>query len=512
MSLKKAGFYPHYSFDSGLGHLARCVRLAKALARLGVESFFVLNSQPPSGFLDGFKFILMPSLKDELENASFCAKAFEQEGADLVVLDSYEMGLKWESFIRKAGFKLCVIDDILREHECDFLLHSSSAFDYEGMTNEGCVKILGEQYALIDEAFSAIKPSYEKSVLFSLGGGGDLAILEPFVRGVIKAGFKAMVVVGAQAINSNWLDELKDTPDRLEIIKNASTLVPFYQKAGLYVGAGGTSIFELNAAKVPSLSFSLSSNQTCDFKILEPLGHFFHIDFQELTTNQDDVLALILLMLKNLGRLRAMKENVSIKIDALGAMRAAKILTGKAKPERLSQAYNHTGKELAPGLMIREVIDSDINSYLQARNLLQNTKNMQVGKIEALRHYLWWLGQNKRRSYLVYTKEKSELFIWDESFYKDAQEYLVGGWFSASPNTSAPVAAVALQWQLQNSKNTHPNATWIAIIKRTNAFVYELNKSFGFVEVSPDSKEGSAIKEYFKNPDPKEFYYVKKHL
>ena len=53
-----------------------------------------------------------------------------------------------------------------------------------------------------------------------------------------------------------------------------------------------------------------------------------------------------------------------------------------------------------------------------------------------------------------------------------------------------------------------PDATWIAIIKKTNKYVNLLNRYMGFTAIAPDDEAFSAAAKYFNNASAEDFNYV----
>ena len=132
-------------------------------------------------------------------------------------------------------------------------------------------------------------------------------------------------------------------------------------------------------------------------------------------------------------------------------------------------------------------------------------------KIPYVEHYNWWFSNN-RKSYLLKKSLIKELYIWEELVQYRSKKFLIGGWFVCREETAFDIPLIALEWQLETTRQKYPDATWIAIIKKTNDYVCALNKYLGFVEVTKGELEHDAIINFFNNPSAKEFVYVKKPI
>jgi len=511
----------------GIGHLVRTTYLAKEFKQQGEEILFLLNKKDESveSFLKDFFVVELYneySTIDESHDAKLTLSFLKDHDIHTIIVDSYDLNETWEKILSANGYKIVAIDDMQRKHCCDFIIDQKwsgikeTYNRYNDLTPPNCTRLLGPKYTLLNPQYQYTKASDTKrlTILFSLGGGGDFSIFDDIIQNLLEditLDINIWVILGPIANNYNKIIEYKKTYSNLKIIQDQNNLCPYYKKASLFIGSLGASFYETSFLKIPALSFSIAPNQESDVTYLQDYGHFLHITLEELCQSSKTV-QLIKTLLSNIKRVRHLRDNALINIDNKGIKR---IVTAVMYNTTISKNFNpslpvHDYINLTSDIKLRKVTDRDINHYLSSRNLLKNRLNMNVDSvIPRVEHYNWWFS-NKRESYLVEKNQIKELYIWEEHVNYASKKFLIGGWFVCREDTTFDISLIALQWQLETTQQKYPDATWIAIIKKTNHYVRALNKYLGFVEVKQDEIEYNAIIHCFNNPSNKEFIYVKK--
>ncbi|WP_409523829.1 UDP-2,4-diacetamido-2,4,6-trideoxy-beta-L-altropyranose hydrolase [Nitrincola sp. MINF-07-Sa-05] len=511
------------STAQGIGHFMRCKWLALALQELSYEVCFLLNENPNIVQLVEalpWPVFTLPLLSEQQDAVKVLSLLETFEKPYQIIIDSYTLGLVWEKLIKAAGIDVIVIDDLAREHECDYLIDQKVVADidsrYRNKLPAHCQSLLGPEFALLgpDYRQKIVKSDLRKNLLFSLGGGGDWRLLTPLIKKLIPQldyDISVDIIIGPQAIYTTELLEFSKHHKQVEIICSPTSLFPYYQKARLFVGALGTSLYELLATRTPALTFSIASNQDNTQEDLQQLGHYFHVD-NFLQLNSDRQIKLITTLLKNSNRVEGLINRSKYKIDGQGVSRVVYYLT-QHKSEyisspKLAKVNQIERKSIAASLSYRAVVDEDIMLYLCSRNKPSNAKKMTVtNTIELDEHINWWF-KNHRNSYVIYENEQPIVFIWHQAFTMQKHDFLIGGWFTIGDHVAFPVALVILKWQLTFTKVELPGARWVAVINKENKFVRLLNQYMGFVDVTQKSLSYKAIKKAFPKASSNDFYYV----
>lgn len=528
----------HANSKMGVGHLMRMSIFARELSEIGHEVVLLLDSENSqfSKFINDLQVNYLYSNDnigelDEEQDANRCIEYLLYKSVEIVIVDSYLLGLNWETRIIEAGYKVTVFDDLGdRKHNCNFLVDPKWCGNidtfkrYESLVPDHCQRLLGPAYSILATQYRQNQiptDNHNFNIMLSLGGGGDLNIIADLIEELLSQfdsndqTFKLFPVVGPLAYNKDKIIELAKNDSRIQTIDKPSSLYEHYLKTSLFIGALGTSLYELSSLSIPALTFSLASNQENKIEDLEDFGHFFHLSINEF--QQISLVAKLTAALKGeIHRLKELCNNPVVTVDGLGVKRIAEAIFKNSNNHNLindiknhSVIKDHDYIILSENISIRKVVDSDINHYLDWRNWEENRKNMTIkNTIPRINHYIWWFS-NERERYVIEQNGIKKLYIWHQKVEFNQQPYMIGGWFVCGQEVSLDIVAVALQWQLEFTSKVYPDAIWLAIIKKTNKFVNLLNKYVGFEAIKESDQGFDAIKHYFNNASHEEFNYLK---
>lgn len=521
----------------GLGHLMRMRWLTQALVEHGQPChFFIETTELGIDFFSDFpaKIHYLPALLSEQEDAHWCCKKIcelldESEpgsAVNAVIVDGYYLGVAWEAQIKQAGYSLLAVDDLERSHVADIIVDPkwqgiATIKRYSSLdnTNNNQKRLLGPEFALLAPEYSNRTPSLrKKQVMFSLGGGGDwlklTEVIEQLILEPTLAEWSFLVVLGPYAANTEKLLEISRRYSQIQLAFSPPSLYPFYVSSQFFVGALGTSLYELAATKTPALTFALALNQQNQLEHLADLGHYLHLDTLD-TISASAITKLIIICLENLPRINSLCQSAKVSVDGLGAKRIAAYLLNptqevKSTLPALQSDNTHDATELTPSLFLRPVADKDINAYLTARNMATNSWRMTINQnIPRHEHYCWWFKQ-QRQSYVLEQDGSALLYVWQQLLSFKNRRYWIGGWFAASDLVNFSHAQLILDWQLKLTEQQHPDAVWLAVIHRENKFVQLLNKRAGFIELKGDTEAFEAARYFFPKADSSLFQFVGK--
>ncbi|RHW75970.1 UDP-2,4-diacetamido-2,4,6-trideoxy-beta-L-altropyranose hydrolase [Colwellia sp. RSH04] len=528
--------------NTGIGHLVRCLQLAKELKKHLINVVFVLDyiEEAIEPFLRDVETRVLYQAQqnslNEIEDAEKFIALTEQYQTGYIIIDDYRLGKLWEQTVyskKNNNIPLLVIDDLLREHYCDFLVDMKWRGDqtqsaYDTLTPTHCIKLLGSSYVLLDEKYRSVKkPSNiavisEFTIMFGLGGAGDLLQCQQLIdyllaqQYTLGLSFKVLVVLGPLAQNSQPFIEHYNKNNNVELLIGKTDLYPYLENCHLYIGAAGGITYQLLALKIPALTFAIAENQHSEKKQLAQLGHYFHLDsFNEITA--DNLVFFVKSACTYYPRLKSLILNAEHPIDALGTTRVVETLLALPTPVTQAKAKitskNHITRNQkylidSNNYTLREVNDGDINHYLQSRNLPSNCQNMiKSAQIPYLSHYAWWFN-TQRDSYLLSHHGKPVLYIWHEIKNIEDNTFLIGGWFVCERDIGFQEALLALNWQLEHCKKLYPTTPWLAVIHKENKFVRLLNKYLGFSDVGTDHAYNKTVNTLFNGAERDDFHYV----
>ncbi len=521
---------------SGIGHLARCYRLAAALKKYKFNSHFFVDQENPflRDYLQPFDcshiYDSGEGFIDEKTDAEHFMAALQGMQVDAVVVDDYRLSETWERACRH-DISLIVLDDRdSASHHCSIIVDGkwagpSTSERYRNRVPERCVRLLGPQYLLLASPLaersgvSSGEPAAGRTIniMVSLGGGGSLTVAARLIQQMLLHAphdleFLIRPVIGYFAINKEMILSLAEQDSRVKPIIHEKSLHGYMENTTLYIGAAGGTLYEVLSMNIPAITFALSDNQQNQLSDLGDLGHYFHLNdighasFVKLAE-------LAWLMVSKIDRIRHLySQTRTVEIDGLGLTRVAKAIDSMIKGESLVAPsplvdWRRVDTDAVQDYIFELVDDRHINRCLDARNLDQNLQNMtETQKVHRLDHYIWWL-KSERVSYLLKKGGKPLLYIWHQPRIFDVVTVLVGGWFVCSETCGAVDVLYALNRQLKITSAEFPGVPWIVVIKKTNRYVLSLNKRFGFEPIDRDNRLYEIAKQCFPHSTPEGFSY-----
>lgn len=525
------------SCNVGLGHLFRSLILVNELKKNVDEVIIVLDLEPKEEIkklIKNYKVINLYNNNNLFQNEDEDAKLFSkiikkyQSGNHLIIVDDYRLSGRWEKYVKSTSpfFKIIALDDTGKKfHNADFLIDAKwekekTKFRYKNLTSSKTIKLLGPNYILSSKINkkNSVKIENSNSILISIGGGGDASILINIIKTIdlhsnLNLKFSIYVILGPYLRGKNELKNIiiHNKLIKLIFIENELNINKYLRKCCLFVGAIGGTFYESNTLNIPAITFELSNNQKNKLSNLEDFGHYIHLGNLN-NINFDKFGILINICLVSCDRLyKMLLIGKKIVNDGNGPKRIKEILKNNIYDDSLNEYSNiikEKNKKNKKNILVK-IDDTYINKYLEARNMIENRKNMlSKNKISNLDHYIWWF--NSKRNNYVYNKDGIDtLFIWDEVINFNDNKYLIGGWFIYDKNCLPIDSYFCLHKQLEKCDLKYPLISWVACIKKDNIFVQKLNEKYGFKRLDFNSKLFNIGKEIFKNINLNQFnlYY-----
>lgn len=356
------------------GHLVRCFSIALACQRLGMEVRFLVSDGESFGLLKeivgsctGFTLIqLKTSAFDQLDQElpevldllsdhtptlsdSPCSSS-SLDPRPVYLLDSYYVTGKYLSTLRPLA-KTAYLDDLrLFDYPVDLLINydvipdDKMAFYQSAYQNAGQL-LLGSSYTPLRNQFQDCPSSVRKKashILITTGGSDPfhfcLSIIKSLTTSSMLTDFvknsdlKFHIVVGRMNTDKEKLRKLAGEFSFLELHENVSDMASLMTQCDLAVSAAGTTLYELCALGIPTISFTMADNQTDSASAFDAAGAIpcagdirisadsvFRKVFQFITENSgssDD----------SYCKRKAAHDRMSSLVDGNGALRIAQAL------------------------------------------------------------------------------------------------------------------------------------------------------------------------------------------
>lgn len=305
------------SARSGLGHVRRCLALARALDARGCSVEFSSDSS---------------DAEDMVRRAAFSVSApgplRRSVDHDLIVLDSYEITPQFADDARGRCKVLVAIEDLPdRRLPVHMTIDVGAAIEPAGTPPAPRGPVLsGPRFALLDEPFShpPQRTFVEKiaRVLIIVGGTDQRGLLAPFVDVVTKTFPRATVDVVIGPFVAHEVEKRVAASDAVRTWRNPEAMRPLMLGADLALSAAGQTLLELAACATPTIAVELVENQSRLLSVLARSGATYSAgrwcDADLLST-----VSSALRQFADVGARTALGRRARATVDGLGAARCA---------------------------------------------------------------------------------------------------------------------------------------------------------------------------------------------
>jgi len=146
-------------------------------------------------------------------------------------------------------------------------------------------------------------------------------------------------------------------------------------------------------------------------------------------------------------------------------------------------------------LNFRKVNDLDINKYLEYRNLKVNLQNsISKRKINKIDHYIWWLNNVDRKSYIVARENTDLLILYHSIKFLKKKKIIFPGYFVCGNKFSISDLLKSIKWQNKTLDKINGSKICAIIVPKNNIFSNAHSKYFGYKMLDEKSKLYNQIK------------------
>ena len=330
----------------GTGHFYRSLNLAKSLKTKQKKIFFIcdnlnkifiqkLRSEKIKYYILKKKNVEKSYQKKDIFQTLNILKKIGKD-IDLLIVDSYKIGKRWEDIIRNYVKRIMVIDDLQRKHNCDIFLNQniSASGKIKKLLPKNCKLLLGPKYCLLNQNYKSKKiiktNSNIKRVLVFMGGS-DMANLTAKILRILSLKFflhlKLNLVIGINNTKYLIIKKLAELRPRTKIYHNLPNLNNIIKKSDIAISSGGTVIWEFIFFGLPSLVINQASNQIHNSKYLHKTGAI-----KLLEPNTTNLIRLETFLKKNLYKKNfKVPHQITRLFDGKGISRVKKVINEDLK-------------------------------------------------------------------------------------------------------------------------------------------------------------------------------------
>jgi UDP-2,4-diacetamido-2,4,6-trideoxy-beta-L-altropyranose hydrolase len=338
----------------GVGHIARCLALADAIAARGGRAHFVCRAHP-GHYSDqiarrGHQITLLPRLTSDVAlgpdvriwlgdssagDAEATAAALNGQAPDWLIVDHYAADSSWCSRLRASTVRVMAIDDLVdRPLDADLLLNQNADelernYLDQGLVPSTCRILAGPRYALLRPEFTDSRKTVNRTfgavarVCVSMGGsdphGLTALVLKSLASSHLPTGATIDVAFGTEG---SWVGAANAVAEELcwpvTVRVGITDMAAWYGDCDLAVGAAGSSSWERCCLGIPSVAIVAADNQYLPARHLATHGAAFVVSRESLL---DGVPKAITDMVKDPGGREAMSAKAMALVDGGGVER-----------------------------------------------------------------------------------------------------------------------------------------------------------------------------------------------
>lgn len=269
------------------GHVMRSLSVADALAAIGARVDFILSDDNAKQLIEdrGYAVRVLSSdwrnLEDGFEDIErMCLQESEHS---IMLVDTYSID---RSFVERASAfsKVCYLGSKKEDlGPLSLLVNYSTIIDEawyaDAYEKRGARLLLGPKYAPLKSCFDRepieISPTVSK-VLVTTGGSDPYSFEVEFVSRALDSlsgkNLRFEIVIGRMSQDRDLLERRFADDDRVALHFNVSNMIEIMKECDLAVSANGTTVYELAAMGIPTISFAMVPEQEESAKRLMELG------------------------------------------------------------------------------------------------------------------------------------------------------------------------------------------------------------------------------------------------
>lgn len=324
---------------SGVGHIFRCLSLARALRDSGAETCFVVLDLPDylASLLtqDGHTLKYLPEQVRDNPLADAAATLAGESSLTACILDHYHLGTDWEHYVQ-SQVDVLALDDLGRPHETRWLLDQNYYADpqnrYMNVLATGTQTLFGPKFALLRKEFETarqfakIRSGGIRSVLVFMGGMDSTNVTGIALKAIersLPSEVDVTVITGfthpALSELRLWCEKRRGASLKVQV----SDMTQYLLAADLAIAAGGTNTWERCACGLPTIAVCLADNQREVIREGTEAGFLWGFDDVPTVDDLADVLRALNMAP---GLLHHMSKQSLTITDARGAKRVAGFL------------------------------------------------------------------------------------------------------------------------------------------------------------------------------------------
>lgn len=317
------------------GHVMRCLAIAEAAKVQGEDATFLLADEQAVNLIKerGFQSIVLHTQWNDMEaELPIIETVIRERNIKKLFIDSYQVTPKYLEKLT-AIVKTIYIDDLNAfVYPVNALICYANFWEkFHYKDNYHKTKLfLGPKYTPLRKEFcncekKQIKSQVENIILLS-GGTDNYDILNQILKKIEKSRYQSIdVICGRYYPNYHFLCEKYSGNKNIHIYQAVSNIDYYMKKADFAVAAGGTTLYELCALGIPTISYSIADNQLDNVKKFQEDGTIDYIGDARTDNIVEGIVSYLEKYHENVEIRMEKSEKMQELVDGKGAERIVEI-------------------------------------------------------------------------------------------------------------------------------------------------------------------------------------------
>ena len=250
-------------------------------------------------------------------------------------LDSYFVTSAYFETVKRYA-KVVYLDDLmLFDYDAEMIINydvipKSALAKYQSFYHNANTLLLGAEYTPLRTQFQnrkvQLKPEM-KHILITSGGSDPHCFCQNLVQCLMERNlpFVFHIVVGKFFTNTKELQKMAEIHSNIQIYENITDMATLMEQCDGAVSAAGTTLYELCALGIPTISFTMADNQLTIGKVLEEVQAIPYAG--DIRTDSHNVMehicSFLIRMEKDFEKRKAAQHAMYGLVDGNGAKRIA---------------------------------------------------------------------------------------------------------------------------------------------------------------------------------------------
>lgn len=313
----------------GSGHVMRCLSIAHALLSRGVDTTFITADRNSEELIsrNGFSIICLDSdwndLEEELQKLE---EIILINRIDQMLIDSYYVTERYLEHLGKM-IKIVYIDDINKFiYPVDILInyniYADRLINKEEYDHNRVKLLLGCEYTPLREEFRGKRTIIKEKVsniLITTGGADTYNAAGNLLQFLYSTDqyseINFHVVIGCFHQHKEKLEILAANFHNIILHYQVTEMSKLMVECDIAISAGGSTLYELCACAIPTISFSYADNQLDSVREFHKREIIYYAG--DIRADKDTCINHIVQRLHQLMTSAALRKNVSVRMSAL---------------------------------------------------------------------------------------------------------------------------------------------------------------------------------------------------